>query len=740
MSNRLATRIGLVPVEERASDTHDVVRFHEPAIGSLSRSKGSLFLLAQVTAGDRALERAATQALEAIERDYYYDLSVGTLGALAKALAAANRRLFHARRSLGIPRRGAVSVIAVVVRGRDAHVAKLGPAAAVIVRQGRMYELPPPPAVREQDPRHRERRVAATLGEALAIEPYTWQGELVSADRLALVSRNLAQVVGIEELKAALAGLRPAAAAEHLHQLFAIRGGRGSDGLLVIEIEEVPATATTRQLEPVRPAEPLAGLPDQSPVPLADALGAFFGRVAKAIDHAQAAIARGVLVLMSWILAFVPRRRVEYPRRVARTALREEGRRRRLGALAMVGVALLTAIGVTVASLPSARPTDAIPRLEVARAAIQQAEAAMARVEHRVDGQDLVARAPDRAKGLLNDAFLALQRAAAAGVSDQALEPLRARVEGRLDAVYRVVRLRDVATVVDLASGFDGVQPARMVTARDVTLWIVDDGRGRVIRVDPGRRTARTVYRAGERLDRGTAAAPWLIATAATDVVVIDRQRQAWRIDLVQQVPHRMVLAGVDAVSDRTSLLAALQHRPPLQIFNLYLVDGRDGSVRKWTPPAVIPVQFPQPPQSYLSARPDLSAADARDLIVDANLWLLQSRTMTRVNFGTPLPQAEYSLDPPPDGDVRPRLDYRLVDAASIGDRDLFFVYDAANGRILAFQRGDGAFVKQWLAPRTGPEAELLGSVHGLSVASVPDGPPVALLLAGSRIVRIVLE
>ena len=45
-----------------------------------------------------------------------------------------------------------------------------------------MYELPPPPAVDEEDPRVRQRRVAATLGEALEITPY-WKGELAPATR-----------------------------------------------------------------------------------------------------------------------------------------------------------------------------------------------------------------------------------------------------------------------------------------------------------------------------------------------------------------------------------------------------------------------------------------------------------------------------------------------------------------------------------------------------------------------------
>ena len=68
MTNRLATRIGLPVPEERPADTRDVLRFREPAVGAEVRTKGSLFLLAQVTGGDAAVGRAASQALEALEQ------------------------------------------------------------------------------------------------------------------------------------------------------------------------------------------------------------------------------------------------------------------------------------------------------------------------------------------------------------------------------------------------------------------------------------------------------------------------------------------------------------------------------------------------------------------------------------------------------------------------------------------------------------------------------------------------
>ncbi|HEU4863904.1 MAG TPA: hypothetical protein VFU44_09065, partial [Candidatus Limnocylindria bacterium] len=134
MSNRFATRIGLPSAEERPSDAHDVVLFHEPSVGAEARTKGSLFMVAQLTGATPHLARAATEALETLRRAYYYDLSAGVLVALSKAMAGANRRLYHQRRRLGIPRRSGVSVVALVIRGREAHVAKLGPASAVVVR------------------------------------------------------------------------------------------------------------------------------------------------------------------------------------------------------------------------------------------------------------------------------------------------------------------------------------------------------------------------------------------------------------------------------------------------------------------------------------------------------------------------------------------------------------------------------------------------------------------------------
>jgi hypothetical protein len=737
MSQRLATKIGLVPEDARTADARDLVRVNEPTVGAPVRTKGSLYLLAQLTNPSSGTIRAADQVLDAIQHDYYYDLSAGPLDTLARALAQANRRLYHSRGRAGLTRGAQISVVAAAIRAADLHVAKIGPAGAIIVRGERIYELPPPHAAEEDG--DGRRRIAESLGEVLEIEPVTWTGELAHGDRLALVSRNLAEIIGAEDMRSSLLRLRPGPAARDLHQTFLDRGGSGSDGLITFELNAISLTATTHRLEPVRPADPLAGLPDHSPVPGADAVGGALRRADRAVDHAQARVGSSLDLWTGRLMALMPRRRVDYPARVVRTESVDARRRRRLGALGMLAVAALLAAGVTVASYPSVDPTQAIPRLAVAREAIAEGQDLISSVEVRVDGLDLVERDPERAKELLADAGRALDRAEGAGVPTTALEPLRIRLDARVDALYAVARIRELSTVSDLTA-FTSVDPQRMVAASDGSLWVLETGRGRVIRVDPAAGTAEAVYRAGQQLEGGVAGDPWLIATAATDVVVVDHDRQAWRADLVEQVMRRMPLAGIDALDPGSQLLTALQHRPPLEIFNLYAVDAAEGTVWKWTPPPVIPVTFPSPPESFLTSEPDLDPADARDLRADANLWFLHRATVTRVNFGTPVPQEDFSLDPPPDAAVRAALDYTLFDAATIGDRDQFFVYDAGNARIVAFQRADGAFVRQWMAPRRGDAAGLLDEVVGLDVVSVADGPPVAYLLLPDRVVRVVLE
>ena len=130
------------------------------------------------------------------------------------------------------------------------------------------------------------------------------------------------------------------------------------------------------------------------------------------------------------------------------------------------------------------------------------------------------------------------------------------------------------------------------------------------------------------------------------------------------------------------------------------MVNPEPAAIDRWSPPAVIPVTYPKPPEPFLTDEPDLDPRDARDLRVDVNAWLLHAETVTRVDFGSPASQADYSLDRPPDADDPSELDYRLLDGRDRRrPRAPLRLRRGANARIIAFQRADGAFVRQWLAP-----------------------------------------
>ena len=123
--------------------------------------------------------------------------------------------------------------------------------------------------------------------------PEVWRGELSVGDSLCLVSANIVAKIGTDALKDALVTLHPQSAIEHLHARFVAADGKGSDGALAFEANEVGATHKAKSLVPVRPAEPLAGAPDKSPIPLADTVTASAAAIGAGATRARSAAGNG---------------------------------------------------------------------------------------------------------------------------------------------------------------------------------------------------------------------------------------------------------------------------------------------------------------------------------------------------------------------------------------------------------------------------------------------------------------
>ena len=110
--------------------------------------------------------------------------------------------------------------------------------------------------------------------------------------------------------------LHPQSAMEHLHHRFIAADGTGSDGAIAFEATEVSATTKQRKLVPVKPAEPLAGTPDRSPIPLADSVTAGAAAVQQSARQAKTAAGGAAGRFLGGIQDRLPRRSGPTDRRV----------------------------------------------------------------------------------------------------------------------------------------------------------------------------------------------------------------------------------------------------------------------------------------------------------------------------------------------------------------------------------------------------------------------------------------
>ena len=340
---------------------------------------------------------------------------------------------------------------------------------------------------------------------------------------------------------------------------------------------ELPATATTRQLEPVRPcgAPGRAAGPEPGAAGRCDrALPASHGR-----RHRRAAGGRGpgdpVRVQRPVRLRPAPPAAVPAPGPAHRGGRGGSPSAAR-GMLGMAGVALLLAFGTSVASLPAVSPTQAIPRAAVARQAIEETHALMAEVDEKVDGHDLIDRAPETATELLNQAFAAIERRGGAGVpavcAEPAARPRRRRAWTASTPWPASVRRARWSTWRRRSRV---ISPSAMVAASDGSLWVADTGRGRLVRDRrPRPRAGRLPRRPGDRRvgRRRPVAARHRRHRRGAGRSRSDRRGAS---TCSEQTPQPLSMPGLDEIGGRSQLLAALQHRPPLEIFNLYAVDAR---------------------------------------------------------------------------------------------------------------------------------------------------------------------
>jgi hypothetical protein len=554
-----------------------------------------------------------------------------------------------------------------------------------------------------------------------------WRGDLFPGDTVVLAAGNLARTVGPDELKNAAVTLHPQSAAEHLHHLFLAAGGARSDTILLLEADEVAATRIEHKLVPVRPAEPLAGAPDRSPIPLADPIVEAAGAMQDGAGQLRTAAVGRFGRAVDGLFDLLPRRRTRYRQVVPRSTRQDSQRRAALAALAFLGVVLALGLGVWVVGglLPKG---GSIGQVNAGEQAMTIARARLATVFG--DG-DLVVANPDRALTYLREAWTELTKAADKGVAASAVAPLRSETQEGLDRLYHVVHTAS-SPLVSLGKISPTAELSDLTIGPDGAAYVIDRTTKSVIRIDLSTSAAKVLVKAG---DKGLGD-PWAITAGGPDLLILDADGALWRWRPSDAKGSgtlaKLRLSGDTPLGRDVRAIAAYVRNADTGLSFFYAVDPGARQILRYSPVAdgsgfVEPV-------GYLAAPADVS--DVRAIVIDGDVFTLDATGVTRYQGGG---SSGFKLDTPPDDrDVRPGHQY--LELAATGDRGVgrLYLWDGLHNRVLAFSKADGTYLQQYLV-----EPGDVGYVHldGMTVVERKDGAsPVLVWTAGDEIFASPLE
>ena len=603
------------------------------------------------------------------------------------------------------------------------YVATVGPAEAYLIRQARLSTLPDP---------HRERGLPS--GE---LEPDVWRGEISFGDSLVLVSPNVVARLGPEELKDAMLTLHPQSAMEHLHHRFVAAEGSGSDGAIAFEATEVSATAHQRTLVPVRPAEPLAGAPDRSPIPLADNVQAAGTAVRAASANAKTAAGSAFERVVVRAQDLLPRRRPAY-RRVTPLASRRETQRRAAVAL-LAFLVVFGGLGLGVwAFAPGGTGTQAISSIDAGQRALEVIRANLNEVTG--PGIDLVEAEPEQRRRAADGGLRAAVRWRAR--TGSRLRPSSRSGSRRSKAstgcpAWSPVSSRDLYTFKP-KEGKPPIDLKAAVRGPDGATFVLDASTKTVWRVDLKNKKATAAVKSGQKARGGTVATPRLIAVGGRDLLVLDSKNALWRWRAANKdgkgTVTKIRVQGASSWGDDILSIGTFVRIASEGLYNLYVVDPSEKQIKAYSP-ARDGSGFPGKHTNWLAT--DRATDTMTALHIDGDLFTLENGAITRFVSGK---NDGWEGAVPNDTLLRAAPSYTLMAGGGERREGVVYGYDRRNARLIAISKGDGHYIAQY---RLADGADGWEDMRGFYVAPPgddPEAPPVIVWISRDGVHQATLE
>jgi hypothetical protein len=310
---------------------------------------------------------------------------------------------------------------------------------------------------------------------------------------------------------------------------------------------------------------------------------------------------------------------------------------------------------------------------------------------------DLIANDPRRALELLTLAYARLDEAEEAGYPAGEVTELREEVATGLDTLYGVVPVR--STTAFTFPSETPVELAGLVRGSDGAPYVLDTANNTVWRIDLNKKTAAAVMKSGQKASGTRVADPRIITTGGPDVLVLDSKNQLWRWRPVDSKGKgtlvRIKIADSASWGDDINVMSTFVANFDAAFYKLYIVDPSEQNILVLSP-ANDGSGYPVKPINRLPT--DRPVDGITDLLLDGDIFVAENGAVARV-----IPASGWSVDEPEDTQVRPDPDYTILsspdrpDGSSSKRSGLLYAFDRTNDRIVAFDKGDGDYVEQYL-------------------------------------------
>ena len=244
-----------------------------------------------------------------------------------------------------------------------------------------------------------------------------------------------------------------------------------------------------------------------------------------------------------------------------------------------------------------------------------------------------------------------------------------------------------------------GVDLAALVQGPDAAPYVLDRATDAVYRISVGAKRAIEVFRAGQTIRGRTTSAPTLLAVGGPDVLVLDEKNILWR--------WRPAGAGGGGTLDwirfaesttwgqDVSAIGTFVRNEEAGLYNVYVVDPSAQQTLRYAP-AADGSGYPAAGTGYLTTPRDVSKVTG--MYVDGDVFLADGGSIVRLRNGS---ETEWKPGEAGDEVLPAPRDYRFVSSPAARGEGVLYAFDAANQRLVAFDKAAGTFLAQYQAGHT---------------------------------------